>query len=155
MPKYLSNFCHGRALVEHPGRQAVPEEVGSTAARWVYSGLGKCSPYNMADSGRTCQTNARRDDPQENASRYVLTPIRSQIECQCLSHFRKQRQLVQYPTLAPHAQLCGAPADVIELEGDNLSRTQTESRQEKQDCMVSASTGGRWVSSHERSFHIL
>ncbi len=136
-----------------PGRQAVPEEVSGAAACGMYSGLGERPSYNMADDTWTAQSNARRNDPQENASRCALAPVHLQIQCQRLSHLREQGELFQHPALAPNAQLRGAPTDVTELEGNNLSGTQTESCEEKQNCSISPANRRVQITGVYDTFH--
>ena len=59
-----------------------------------------------------------------------------------LAHVERKRQLLLTPALAPDQELATPPANVAELEAHHLAGTQSQSRQQVEDCVITAA-GGR------------
>jgi hypothetical protein len=50
--------------------------------------------------------------------------------------------VVHHPAFATDDDLASTPANIVEFERDDFSRAQTESSEQEQDSVISASTKG-------------
>ena len=73
-------------MADHPGRQAVTEEVGGAAVSRVYPRLGERLSHKVADRIRACQTDAQRFHSQEDPARGTAATVLTEVERQRLSN---------------------------------------------------------------------
>jgi len=119
--------------LHHPCCQAVSEDVraDATARQKVRPLQG--FPSDLAHDSWQGQRPTRRGLPQEYTARGAGTAHVAQVEGQGLSHVTRERQPVLEPALASHQDVPNAPANVIDLERQDLACAQAEARQQKQD----------------------
>jgi hypothetical protein len=155
MAEDLSDLADGCAMTDHPGCQAVTKEVSSTTACTVNAGSGERLSDDGIDRGWAYETDPRRPRPQEDPSRRTGTAVAAKVAGQRRSHIGEQWEAVEYPALAAHDDLPGAPADIPEIQGDHLSCAQTQSYEQEQDGVVSTPTRGRSIGGRDDTIHVV
>ena len=88
---------------DHPGPQAMAEEMSSAAAGPADTGAGTCSPYDMTNRGRASQAQAWRDRTEEDPARGTAATVLLDLERQRLA--RSAAGAICYPPLAPDDDL--------------------------------------------------
>jgi len=142
-------------MLDHPRRQAVSEDVRTGTTGRQKAGALHGVPRDLAHVGWLGQSDARGDQAQEHAPRAARTARRAQVEGQRLSHVGEQWQAVVEPALSVHDDLAGLPAEVIELQCEDLAGAQSESCQEQQDREVAAPACRRTVSYLDHLLYLL
>jgi hypothetical protein len=84
----------------------------------------------------------RRPSAEEDPSRIARGPVCLEITGESLAHIIEQGQAISDQTLPPDNDLPLPPAQVTELESDDLTCAKAQSGEEQQDGAVSTS-GGR------------
>jgi hypothetical protein len=126
------------------------------AATWaLHTGSGERSSYNVAHRGRAGQPDTGRERSQKDPSRRTGATRLTKVGSESFADIREQWQLVHQPAFAVDDDLAGPPVNLVKLKRDNLSRPQAESRQQKQDRVVSASRWRRPLRRRQHAFHFL
>jgi hypothetical protein len=131
MPEDLGDLRNRRTVADHPGGQAVPKKVSHTTMSRPYAGASEGKPHNVVDRARERQSNAWRDQAQKNPPRDTRPAVLTKVERNGFADIGEERHMIQPRTLAAHDDLARAPTNVTELERDDFTRPQTESRQQE------------------------
>lgn len=136
MPEDLRDFRKGCAVTDHPGCQAVTEDVSGVPSGAGLSGTCESLPDHTTHRGRAGQPHVRSDCAEEDSTRAGGPSASLEVVRQCLSHICHQGQAVHVPSLSAHDDFTGAPVDVIEFEGGDFTGPQTQPRKQEQNRVV-------------------
>ncbi len=81
MSKNFRDFGQRRAAANHLRRQTVAEEVGGAAARALHLRVLESATDDVANDGRSTQTNVGRQGAHEHASRGARPMICAEVVC--------------------------------------------------------------------------
>lgn len=104
MPQDLADLRHGRAVANHSGGQAVPEQVRSATARRAYPGTPEGQAYDMVDRRRARQPDTWRQQAHKDAARCAGAGF-AEVASQRLANIGQQRQMFYHPALAVNDDL--------------------------------------------------
>ncbi len=130
MPQDLRDVRQRRATANHVRRQAVAEQVSSTAAGPLYLRVREPATDDVANDGRPTQADVGREGAHEHASSGAHPMILAEVVRQRLADIGEQRQVLDHATFAANDQLTRPPTNVLELQTHHLPRAQSESREQ-------------------------
>jgi hypothetical protein len=141
-------------MADHLRGQAMPQEVGSTAAGTAYSRSHKSSPDDVADRRRAAEPYARCPRSEKDSSRGTLTAAVVQVRGERLSDIGQQRKAISHSSFTSNQQFAATPTDIIQFHGDYFACSQAEACQEKQDGIIATATWTRAIRCQEHLCHL-
>jgi len=78
-----------------------------------------------------------------------------QVGCQGLTYIRRQGHPIMKHPLAPYEDFAGSPVDVLELESNYLTGTETETGKQEKHGIIATADRRVTVASFEHSFDFL
>jgi hypothetical protein len=125
----------------------------------VRSDPGDPGPVTRITQDRTDrlgrQRTIRRERAQEHLAKPIMRVTSKEMVDQRLTDISRDRQPVGLAALAMNRQLAGPPIDVIQGNGCDLARPQSESRQQHQDREIATTHTGRAITAGEQPRDLL
>jgi hypothetical protein len=123
MPKHLPNFGHRSTDAQQRRREAVPQEMGTTAWRLVDASAVQRARNHRAHDAGSSERMMRGARAQEDSSTGAAWTCLAQIDRERLADIGRQWQSISNCPFARHRNLRGAPVDVGQLQHHDLEGT--------------------------------
>lgn len=155
MAKNFGNFPEMSSLLEHPTRKGVTEQMRRDSVGAMDTCLRHGSADDMTDTRWPGQRHPRSIGAQKDTLGDRPPPsIQSQILDQCPSDVLRQGQQILLVAFAPDQNLARSPADVPQLEKEDLAGSKPQLGQQKQDRVIASpgTAGPIWRRQHSGHF---